>query len=110
MYYVKKTIEISAAHQLTLDYESKCCNLHGHNWKVTVWCRAKELNQNGMVTDFTEVKHIVSNALDHKVINDVIKINPTAENIARWITDKVPNCYRTEVEESDGNIAIYERD
>ena len=110
MYYVKKTIEISAAHQLELDYESKCRQLHGHNWMITVWCRAKELNENGMVTDFTEVKHLLKNTLDHKVLNDVLQFNPTAENIARWVTEQVPNCYRAEVEESQGNIAIYEKD
>ena len=32
MYYVKKTIEISASHQLRLDYESKCENLHSHDY------------------------------------------------------------------------------
>ncbi len=31
MYYVKKTIEVSASHQLKLSYESKCENFHGHN-------------------------------------------------------------------------------
>ena len=45
MYYVKKTMEISAAHRLTLDYESKCTQLHGHNWMVTVFCKAEELDK-----------------------------------------------------------------
>ncbi len=48
--------------------------------------------------------------LDHSVINDVIQCNPTAENIAKWITDIVPNCWRCEVQESEGNVAIYEKD
>ena len=30
MYEVKKRLEISAAHKLALDYESKCTNLHGN--------------------------------------------------------------------------------
>ena len=31
MYEIKKTFEIAAAHRLSLDYDSKCTNLHGHN-------------------------------------------------------------------------------
>ena len=110
MYYVKKRFEISAAHRLELSYDSKCTNLHGHNWIITVECRAKELNKDGMVTDFTHIKQMVMKKLDHAVINDVININPTAENIARWIVDNVPNCWRCEVQESDGNSAAYEKD
>ena len=53
MYYVQKRLEISASHYLRLDYESKCKVLHGHNWIVVVYCRARELDANGMVTDFT---------------------------------------------------------
>ena len=45
MYYVAKTMEIAGAHSLHLSYESKCEKLHGHNWIITVYCKAKELNQ-----------------------------------------------------------------
>ena len=109
MYYVKKTMEISAAHRLTLDYESKCTQLHGHNWMVTVFCKAEELDANGMVVDFTVIKRQVKQQIDHQVLNDVLPFNPTAENIAKWICEQVPHCYRVEVQESHGNMAAYER-
>jgi len=110
VYYIKKRIEISAAHSLQLPYESKCNRLHGHNWIINVECKARELNADGMVTDFTHVKEMIMRHLDHTVLNDVIEGNPTAENIARWITDNVPNCFRCEVIESEGNAAVYEKD
>ena len=56
MYKVKKRLEISAAHRLELDYESKCTNFHGHNWIVDVYLKSKELNSNGMIMDFTHIK------------------------------------------------------
>uniref|UniRef100_UPI003AB2B8FE 6-pyruvoyl trahydropterin synthase family protein n=1 Tax=Barnesiella intestinihominis TaxID=487174 RepID=UPI003AB2B8FE len=56
MYYVAKTMEIAGAHSLHLSYESKCEKLHGHNWIITVYCKAKELNQDGMVCDFKHIK------------------------------------------------------
>jgi 6-pyruvoyltetrahydropterin/6-carboxytetrahydropterin synthase len=109
MYYVKKTMEISAAHRLTLDYESKCTQLHGHNWLITVYCKSAELNANGMVVDFTIIKQMIKDRLDHQVLNDVLPYNPTAENIARWICEQIPHCYKVEVQESRGNVAIYEK-
>ena len=107
MFYVSKRIEIAYAHQLKLDYESKCTHLHGHNAVVTVYCKAKELDHNGMVVDFKKVKDIVQGKLDHRFANDVVNFNTTAENLAKWICDQVPHCYKVSFQESEGNIAIY---
>ena len=44
MYEVKKRIEVSAAHKLDLSYESKCTQLHGHNWIIDVYLRSETLS------------------------------------------------------------------
>lgn len=108
MYTVTKRIEVSGAHFLNLPYDSKCKNLHGHNWIIFVTCRRETLDESGMVVDFVKIKEIV-NQLDHANINDVLgDVNPTAENIARWLYERIPYCVRVEVQESEGNIATYE--
>ena len=108
MYTVKKTLVISAAHKLTLSYPSKCENLHGHNWEVTLYFRSEHLNADGMVIDFTEVKRYVMDKFDHKNLNEVVNFNPTAENLAKHFVDMFPDCYRAEVTESPNNTASYE--
>ena len=113
MYYLTKKIQISASHQLKLSYQSACERLHGHNWNIVVHCKNEDLNEDGMIIDFTEIKKIV-NQFDHQNINDIMKgdngefINPTAENMAKYLCDSIPYCYKIEVEETDGNKVIYE--
>lgn len=110
MYYISKRMEIAGSHRLNLSYESKCQNLHGHNWIVTVFCKAEKLNHDGMVIDFKHIKDRIHNKLDHGNLNDILPFNPTAENIAKWICDQIENCYKVMVQESEGNIATYEKD
>ena len=104
MFTVIKRMEISASHKLVLPYRSKCASLHGHNWIIM------RLNSEGMVVDFTRIKEVVTEKLDHQNLNEVLPFNPTAENIARWVCKQIPQCYKVEVQESEGNIVIYEKD
>ncbi len=114
MFTVKKHLTFAAAHRLDLPYKSKCTNLHGHEWELTVYLRASELDSNGMVMDFSEIKHRISGILDHSYLNDVLPFNPTAENIARWVSDQLTDnrvvCYMVELMESRNNTVIYTRD
>lgn len=116
MYYISKRIEVAGAHNLKLPYESKCENLHGHNWIITIYCKSRQLTDFGMIVDFKKIKTAISDRIDHQYLNNVIEINPTAENMAKWICDEVNNicevgcCYKVSVQESEGNTAIYERD
>lgn len=110
MYTVRKRLEISASHSLNLSYGSKCENLHGHNWVVFIWCRSEHLNQDGMVVDFSHIKEMVHNKLDHQNLNDILPFNTTAENMAKWICEQVPQCFKVMVQESENNIAWYEKD
>ena len=113
MYRVSKRMEIAGAHKLRLPYESPCQNWHGHNWIVTVYCCSEYLTEYGMIVDFAKVKKEIHGALDHKCLNEVVSFNPTAENMAKWIADKVNElcevgfCYKVEVQESEGNVASY---
>lgn len=109
IFSVSKRMEIAGAHYLDLPYESKCKNLHGHNWIVTVHCRANKVNEQGMICDFAHIKKRVHDRFDHQNINEVLNgLNPTAENIAKYICGLVPHCYKVEVQESEGNVACYE--
>lgn len=107
MYQVHKRLEVSASHQLKLSYPSKCENLHGHNWIIDIYLKGEELNQDGMLMDFTHIKREIQDKLDHKNLNDVLPFNPTAENMAKWIHDQLDGCFRVDVQESENNVASY---
>lgn len=80
----------AAAHSLR-NYPGNCKNIHGHNWKVEVVMQGNSLDNLGMAIDFRMLKQETEgllHTLDHTYINDNSSfntINPTAENMARWI-------------------------
>jgi 6-pyruvoyltetrahydropterin/6-carboxytetrahydropterin synthase len=90
MYKLSIRASFSAAHNL-VNYQGKCENLHGHNWKVEVTVTAKELDNAGIGIDFKVMKHEtreVIKELDHKYINEIQAFNnisPSSENIARYL-------------------------
>lgn len=118
MYYVTKTVTISAAHMLDLDYKSACSGLHGHNWKISVTVGSDKLDSNGMVVDFSHIKNVIMK-LDHRNLNDFM-VQPTSEKLANFLlqelTDKLGRnmdytfISEITVEESDGNVCRLIRD
>jgi len=93
MYKARVELEFAAAHFLS-HYHGKCENLHGHNYKVRLWVKGRELNEGGMLVDFSLLKQALKDAiepLDHSNLNDmaIFKDDPSAERIARFIFEKV---------------------
>ena len=93
MYEVRVTADFAEAHFLR-DYNGKCENLHGHNYKVYAHVKGPELNEGGMLMDFSKLKAAlrqVCKQLDHTNLNDfpVFEQNPSAERIAMYIYDGV---------------------
>ena len=94
MYELDITREFSAAHMLK-GYDGLCSNLHGHNWTVQVFIQAGRLDDIGIAADFTVIKRVLTEILaqfDHKYLNELPEfqgINPTSENIARILYEKL---------------------
>ena len=110
MYTVIKRMEISASHSLRLSYPSKCENLHGHNWMITVYCRSKELKRRWHGSRFQSYQEIGEIPVGPPELERYLTFQPTAENIAFWVYEQIPSCFKVEVKESEGNTAIYEED
>ena len=83
---IYKITEISSAHQLNLPYDSKCNNLHGHNFKIEVWVTGS-LDEYGMVVDFNKIKKEIMK-FDHQNLNDFLQV-PTAENLAITLAQSI---------------------
>ncbi|ODN29873.1 6-carboxytetrahydropterin synthase QueD [Fervidobacterium thailandense] len=90
MLCVVKEFTFDAAHNL-VSYKGKCEKLHGHTYKLQVVV-CGERDEEGMVIDFIELKRIVQehvlSVLDHSYINEILQ-QPSAENIAEWIWNRL---------------------
>ena len=90
MFEVRVEKTIACAHRL-FGYDGPCESLHGHNYRIEVAYTGRELDQFGMLVDFTDIKkafHAVLETLDHTYLNDLPPfrdLSPSAENIAAYV-------------------------
>jgi 6-pyruvoyltetrahydropterin/6-carboxytetrahydropterin synthase len=95
-YKLSVTRSFSSAHCLR-EYKGRCENLHGHNWKIRAAFYGTELDDTGVLIDFTDIKmHLnkIIKYLDHKFLNEIVpfdSLNPTAENIAAFVLERLKN-------------------
>ncbi len=113
-YQLKILTDFAAAHTLR-DYPGACSRMHGHNWKVEVVVNAHKLNNMGMVIDFKEIKtetNKICDVLDHRYLNDIKPfdvINPTAENIAKYIYQKLDAVFKNKAANMQ-SVTLWETD
>lgn len=116
MYEIKVKANFSSAHNLR-NYRGKCERLHGHNWNIEAVFAYGKLDNDGMAMDFKDARAVLKNAveeMDHSYLNelkDFRDTNPTSENIAKLIYDKikraVPGIKAVSVWENENSCATY---
>lgn len=109
MFEVRVEADFAAAHFLR-DYNGKCENLHGHNYKVYAHVKGPELNEGGMLLDFSRLKAAlreVCKELDHSNLNDfdIFNQNPSAERIAKYIYNGI-----IQIMKKEGLDLTYQKD
>ena len=94
MFELKAESSFSSAHHL-LNYEGKCENQHGHNWKTEVFARGDKLDKSNILIDFKVLKaelDKVIDKLDHQDINllpDFKEVSPSSEILAKYIYEQL---------------------
>jgi len=85
---ITRQFTFDSSHKLE-DYDGKCANLHGHTYHLQISLKGRINPKTGMLIDFKELNSTISDLvlerIDHVYLNDVMKVNPTAENIVCWI-------------------------
>ncbi len=89
-----KEFSIEAAHWLPRVLAGhKCGRLHGHSFRVELRAEGPVDAELGWVLDFADLKAAFAplyEQLDHHCLNEVEGLeNPTSENLARWIWDRL---------------------
>ena len=131
--------EIHAGHRVC-GHGGKCQSLHGHSYIIHFHCQSTELDELGMVVDFSVIKSTLCQWLednyDHRMLIweqdpwaqqlqaidpqvTIVPYNPTAENMAHYLLNVIaPRMLQTEkikvlrviVEETSKCRAICETD
>ena len=114
-----KQFTFEAAHLLpNLSEDHKCRRLHGHSYRVRIWVEGDLDPQLGWVVDFGDIKRAylpIREQLDHFYLNEIEGLeNPTAENIARWIWERLqprlPILSKIEIDETCTSGCVYRGD
>jgi 6-pyruvoyltetrahydropterin/6-carboxytetrahydropterin synthase len=91
---ITQAFTFEAAHHLPhVPPTHRCRRLHGHSYRVEIRLEGPVDPVTGFVADFFDVEHAFAPLLaelDHHCLNDIEGLaNPTAENIALWIWQRI---------------------
>lgn len=89
-----RVFQIEAAHFLPNVPEGhKCARMHGHSFRIEVRVSGAPGEHSGWVMDFADLRRAFQplfDQLDHNCLNEIDGLeNPTSENLARWIWQRL---------------------
>jgi len=111
LHTICRILEIDAGHRV-VGHEGKCASLHGHRYKFEIYATADDLDNIGRVIDFSILKEVIGNWLEHNwdhamilweedpvaylwqsdALSDqkffALPYNPTAENLASYLFEE----------------------
>jgi len=132
MYTIRKKFHFEYAHQLYDSFTVDCKNqIHGHSGVVEVFLSSEELDDKGVVVDFTQIKSLIKdyiNSWDHALIMSdkfpkeylkmlkkynkklmIVNYNPTAENMAKIMFEDINGIFiRNNIGDILSKIRVHE--
>ncbi len=121
---ITRTLEFDAGHRIP-NHSSKCRNIHGHRFKCELTLEGDLIetcgvSNEGMVLDFADIKSIANNLIDNELDHSFIAFEkdervvqfieseklklvkmpsiPTAENIAKYLFDRLEPLFKDRYE------------
>jgi 6-pyruvoyltetrahydropterin/6-carboxytetrahydropterin synthase len=71
MYTITKEVYFCYGHRL-MHHKGKCRHLHGHSVKAAISIAADELNNQGMVCDFADIRSVVEVFIDQQLDHNLL--------------------------------------
>jgi 6-pyruvoyltetrahydropterin/6-carboxytetrahydropterin synthase len=112
---LRQRIRFEAAHLLPRAPEGhKCRRLHGHSYAIELVLAGEVDEERGWLIDYADIRRAFAplyEQLDHHYLNEVPGLeNPTSENLARWIWDRLAGALplrEVRVEETCTSSCVY---
>lgn len=117
---LNKDMHFAAAHFIPDERAGKCAFTHGHTYFVNLTIAGEQLDEMGMLVNFSDLKKIVHDKYDHQLLNDFPEYKkrvPSTEEVSRQIYQLVethlvtlpnkPKCLQVIVRETPTSYCIY---
>ena len=117
---LNKDMHFAAAHFIPDERAGKCAFTHGHTYFVNLTIAGEQLDEMGMLVNFSDLKKIVHDKYDHQLLNDFPEYKkraPSTEEVSRQIYQLIethlvtlpnkPKCLQVIVRETPTSYCIY---
>ncbi|MFS0724539.1 6-pyruvoyl trahydropterin synthase family protein [Paenibacillus sp. 1P07SE] len=123
-YELHKDLHFAAAHYIPHESAGSCQLVHGHTYFADLTIAGDELDPAGFLVNFSTLKRLVHDRLDHTLLNDHELFGeqpgermPTTEVVARAVCELVqahldtlpnrPRCLQVYLRETPSSYVIY---